>query len=148
MGDALEESKDNKTNQIAHDLIPDNTFTIILKAAGKVYALGGEIGKIEHDTPDEDLDSSLRAINGAGLTLQRTVAVKVANRPLDYPLPGEQAAIEQDLTPKVDPSETGVLYIAGTNIEKGQALHLDVDGRVYPLKQKETPTEENPTSEA
>lgn len=129
----LEESPDNQTNQIQHALIPDNTFTIILKANGKVYALGGEIGNIEPDTHDEDLDATLRAINGAGLTLQRTLAIKVAVRPIDYPLPGEQAGIEQDLTPKVEESEMATLYIAGADIKKGQPLHLQIDGKVLPL---------------
>jgi hypothetical protein len=141
MSDTLSESSENKTNQIDHSLIPDNTFTIILKAAGKVYALGGEIGKVEPDMHDEDLDSTLRALNGAGLTLQRTLAVKVANRPMDYPLPGESTSTEEDLTPKADERLTGILYVAGTEIKKGQALHLDVDGKVYPLDSKPENTE-------
>lgn len=100
MTQALDESKDNKTNEVDHDKIPDNTFTIILKANGKVYALGGMIGKIEEDTLDEDLNSTLRAVNGAGITLQRTLAVKVAGREPTYKLPGDN--VEQDLTPPTE----------------------------------------------
>lgn len=100
MSQPLSESTDNKTNEVEYSKIPDNTFTIILKAGGKVYAIGGEIGKIETDTPDEDLNSTLRAVNGAGITLQRTLAVKVAGREPTYKLPGDN--VEEDLTPPTE----------------------------------------------
>ena len=142
MSQPLEESKENQTNNIPYDLLPDNTFTIILKAKGKVYALGGEIGVIEPDIHDEDLDSVLRAINGAGLTLQRTVAVAVAGRNPEYKLPGDHPAIEEDLTPKVEEELLAGLYIAGADIKQGQALHMLPDGKVVPIETEPIKKEE------
>lgn len=136
---ALEESENNRTNEIDHSLIPDNSFTIILKARGKVYALGGETGKIKPNMADEDIDSTLRALNGAGLVLQRTFAVKVAKKPVDYPLPGDNAQVEENVAPKAGEEETGVLYVAGADIKKGQALHLTEDGTVKPINEEAAP---------
>lgn len=144
--EAVDESPDNKTSEIDHKLIPDNTFTMILKVHGKVWSKGGMLGdNIEQGMPDEDLDSALRAVNGAGVAMQRTLAVKCANKSEDYPLPGD-VSIEEDLTPKVSVEETGILYIAGADIKAGQALHLNLDGRVEPIDMPKP--EEKPASEA
>lgn len=136
----LDENKEPTINTVAFKDIPDNTFTMILKAHGKVYALGGEIGDVKTDIPDEDLNATLRALQGAALTVQRTLAIRIAGRDDAYPLPGESADIEENLAPKADIDATGVLYIAGTKIEQGQALHLDVDGKVYPISRPAEPS--------
>jgi hypothetical protein len=135
----LAENRENKTNEIAHDLIPDNTFTIILKAKGKVYSLGGQIGKLSAETPDEDLNSTLRAVHGAGVTLQRTVAMVVAGRDGEYPLPGAHPSIEENLA---HIEHTATLYVAGEKLEPGQPVHLEKDGKVYGLKKPEAKKEE------
>ena len=129
----IDESKENTLNTVVFKDVPDNTFTFILRINGKTYAIGGDIGKLSDDMHDEDLDSTLRALQGAATTIQRTLAVRGAGRPEDYPLPGDNPTIEENLAPKVSADAAGMLYIAGAKIEPGEAVHLDLDGKVYPL---------------
>ncbi len=96
----MEETTDNATNEVQHDLIPDNTVTVIVKVHGKVYSRGASLGDIKPEMPDEDLDSTLRAVRGLGITMQRTVATKGADRPAEYPLPASD--VEEDLTSAVE----------------------------------------------
>lgn len=86
------------TSKIEHTDLPDNSFTIILKVDGKVYPIGGLLGdKISTEMADEDLESALRAINGASISAQRTLAFKIAKRDEDFELPN--GSTEEDLTP-------------------------------------------------
>ena len=142
MNQPLEESKENQTNQIPYDLIPDNTLTNILKINGKVYAHGADIGKVEPDMHDEDLNSILRAVNGLGVSLQRTIAIKAAGRDVTYNVPGNNPTIEEDLTPKVEEELLAGLYIAGADIKQGQALHMLPDGKVVPIETEPIKKEE------
>lgn len=120
--DIPDQPKYNKTNEIDHDLLPDNTFTMILKVNGKVYARGGLVGDtISKEMADEDLDSTLRAINGAGVMMQRTLAVKVAGRDIDYRVPGNKT-VEQDLTPLAE-------AIADIDIEKSVEVKKEDIGK-------------------
>jgi hypothetical protein len=111
MAKLLQENKDSEV------VIRENSFTMVLDINGKLYSVGGLLGdKLSTDTPDEDLDSALRAINGASITLQRTLAVKIADRDESYKLPGD--TVEQDLTPLVD-------KIADVEIEKATEVKAE-----------------------
>ena len=57
---------DNKTNQIDHDLIPDNTVTIIMKAGGKIYTKGLTLPVIDTSTPDEDVTMAMQRVKDVG----------------------------------------------------------------------------------
>lgn len=119
----MNETSENKTNEIEHELLPENTITLILKADGKVYSIGANIGNIVHGIPDEDLDSTLRAVRGLCVNLLRTIAVQLGGKPEEYPLPNIDA--EQDDGP------TELLLLADETIEKGQPAVVDVElGRV------------------
>ncbi len=95
-----EVDKDNQTNEINHGPIPEGTVTVILKVNEKVYARGAVVGNIEADIPDEDLNSTLRAIFGLGQTVQRTL-IELANKPVGYPV--VTGTIEEDLALKAPP---------------------------------------------
>lgn len=99
--------------------IPENSFTMVLRVNGKFYTVGGKVGeKMNDDIPDEDLDSTLRAINNASISVQRTLAVKVCGKPLEYEVPGDKS-VEQEVNSAVK------IMKADEDIKKGDPVVVD-----------------------
>jgi len=65
--------KSNKTNEIKHAAIPDNTITVILKSGGKVYSKGLTLPIIDKDTADEDVTMAMQRIHDSSEILINTV---------------------------------------------------------------------------
>lgn len=99
--------------------IRDNSVTIILRANGKIFASGAEIGTVNAHTPDEDLDSVLRAVRGMSLNLQRTIATELGGRDAAYPLP--KADVEEDDGPAL------AMMLADEDIKAGDPVVIDVE---------------------
>ena len=58
--------KENKTNEIEYDKIPDNTVTIIIKNGGKVYSKGLTLPVIDKSTADEDVTMAMQRVKDMG----------------------------------------------------------------------------------
>ena len=115
----IDESKDNKTNEISHDLLPDNTVTVIMKVGGKVYSRGAQISEVKPGMPDEDLDSVLRGVRGLALSIPRTLAYVVAKRPLEYEIPTANEEHEE--------GTDQMIMLADEDIKKGDPVVVDLD---------------------
>lgn len=74
-------NKENKTNEIPHDLIPDNTITMILKSGGKVYSKGLTLPTLTPDMAEEDLLMALQRIKDTSDIAQNTAFYKLAGKP-------------------------------------------------------------------
>ncbi len=115
----MDESNEKEISGIETSIIPDNSITLILKAGGKVYSKGAHFGEISQLTPDEDLDSVLRAMHGLGISLMRTVAIQVAGRDEAYPLPTGETESQKEAEP-----------VAEVEVQPTVELKQDEDGEL------------------
>jgi hypothetical protein len=70
--------KDDRTNEIKHDLIPDGTATIIVKYKGKVYSKGMALGDLNDE---KQLRTTLMNLDALVYIFQRTVFYTFAEQP-------------------------------------------------------------------